>query len=544
MTDTLASTMTVLMPREAGAEPAAAASVGQDALVPGTRLDEFEITRLLGAGGFGVVYLAFDTVLQRHVAIKEYLPAALAGRGEGVSVSMRSPAHAETFALGLESFFNEARLLASFDHPALVKVYRFWKANGTAYMVMPFYPGHTLKETRRRMTASPDEAWLRAVIEPLLGALEVLHRQGVYHRDIAPDNILLLPDGLPVLLDFGAARRVIGDRTQSLTVVLKPNFSPVEQFADVAGMRQGPWTDVYALGATMHFMLTGQAPTPAVMRVVRDAMPALSAQGGAQFPGVGTEFLATIDWSLALAPSDRPQCVATVRQALNGEVVPPPPSMRHASEPRLPDQAVDADRALLERANSDAVAAADPAAGIVPVSVRTVKHVAWVRLGRGTVAVLALTGLGVLGWSAQALGPSAAVPSSVTSTAKVPVSAVPPPAVAAPTGAPAQGPVPPTAVAVPISRPTAARAAAEVPSSALAPAVAQRRRAAETRPGRALQTADATPRSPKAACGDLNFFSLAMCVHRECQTRRWRDHPQCVEARLIEEERQRRMDQQ
>ena len=175
------------MPQEPAAQPGLTGPVDHDALLPGTRLDEFKIVRLLGAGGFGIVYLALDTVLLRQIAIKEYMPIALAGRGEGARVSMRSPAHAETFALGLESFFNEARLLASFDHPALVKVYRFWKANGTAYMVMPYYPGHTLKEARRGMSVPPDEAWLRAVVEPLLGALELLHSEGVYHRDIAPD---------------------------------------------------------------------------------------------------------------------------------------------------------------------------------------------------------------------------------------------------------------------------------------------------------------------------------------------------------------------
>ena len=189
---------------------------------------------------------------------------------------MRSPDLGEAFALGLESFFNEARLLACFDHPSLVKVYRCWKAHGTAYMAMQYYPGVTLKQARRGMVAAPDEAWLRAFIEPLLDVLELLHGQGVFHRDIAPDNILLLPDGRPVLLDFGSARRVIGDATQSLTAVLKPNFAPIEQYADMAGMRQGPWTDIYALGATVHFMLTGDAPAPAVLRAVRDAKPALA----------------------------------------------------------------------------------------------------------------------------------------------------------------------------------------------------------------------------------------------------------------------------
>ena len=298
-----------------------------------TRLDEFEIVRVLGAGGFGIVYLALDTVLQRRVAIKEYMPTALAGRRAGAMVSVRSPTQADTFALGLESFFNEARMLASFDHPSLVKVHRFWKANGTAYMVMPYYPGQTLKEARLGMRDAPDGRWLLALVEPLLGALEVLHRDGVYHRDISPDNILLLPDGRPVLLDFGSARRVVGDNTQSLTAILKPNFAPVEQYADQADMRQGPWTDLYALGATVHYMLTGLAPSPAVLRAVRDGLPALSAlsgEGGVPYPDVPMRFLATIDWTLALAPDDRPQSVAFVRQGFNGDVVPPPPSARHA----------------------------------------------------------------------------------------------------------------------------------------------------------------------------------------------------------------------
>ena len=252
MSDTLASTKTLPQPAQAAGRLALRAPVEHDALVPGTRLDEFEIVRVLGAGGFGIVYLALDHELERQVAIKEYLPSALAGRSGGAAVAMRSAAAAETFALGLESFFNEARLLACFDHPSLVKVHRCLKAHGTAYMVMQFYPGITLKQARRGMVAAPDGAWLRAFVEPLLDVLELLHAEGVFHRDIAPDNILMLPDGRPVLLDFGSARRIVGDATQSLTAVLKPNFAPIEQYADVTGMRQGPWTDLYALGATVH----------------------------------------------------------------------------------------------------------------------------------------------------------------------------------------------------------------------------------------------------------------------------------------------------
>ena len=305
-----------------------------DALSPGARLDEFEIVRVLGTGGFGIVYLARDHVLLRDVAIKEYMPAALAGRGEGVTVSLRSPGFADTFAKGLESFLSEARLLASFDHRSLVKVHRFWRSNATAYMAMQYYSGQTLKDARLHMTSAPDEAWLDAFIQALLGVLELLHGQGVYHRDISPDNILLLDDGRPVLLDFGSARRVMADSPQSFTAHLKPQFAPLEQYAEESGgMRQGPWTDLYALGATLYFVLTGRAPTPSVVRAVRDVLPTLASQAGTTIPSVRASLLATIDWTLALAPEQRPQSVLWVRRALSGDIAPPPPSPRQLGVP-------------------------------------------------------------------------------------------------------------------------------------------------------------------------------------------------------------------
>ncbi len=208
-------------------------------------------------------------------------------------------------------------------------MHRFWEGNGTAYMAMQYYPGQTLKDTRLRMLAAPDEAWLRGFVESLLGALDLLHRGGVFHRDISPDNILILDDGQPVLLDFGSARRVIGDSTHSLTALLKPHFAPIEQYADEAAMPQGPWTDLYALGATLHFVITGRAPTPSVLRAVRDVLPALSASAATAFPAIAPTLLATIDWSLALAPDERPQSVLAFRRALAGEIAVPRPSQRH-----------------------------------------------------------------------------------------------------------------------------------------------------------------------------------------------------------------------
>ena len=297
------------------------------ALPPGTRLGEFELLSLLGVGGFGIVYLAFDHALEREVAVKEYMPASLAGRTETMHVSVRSQSDAETFALGLKSFVNEARLLARFDHPSLLKVLRFWEANGTAYMAMPVMRGHTLKEARAAMTVAPDEAWLRAVLDPLLGAIERLHSEGVYHRDIAPDNIQIEPGGRPVLLDFGAARRVISDKSQTLTAILKPAYAPIEQYAEAGSVKQGPWTDLYALGATLHYMLLGRPPPPATARAVHDDASALGVDACA---GCSDEFLRTIDWMLAPRPIDRPQSVAQLREVLDGRT---PPPVRRAVEP-------------------------------------------------------------------------------------------------------------------------------------------------------------------------------------------------------------------
>ena len=216
-----------------------------------TRLRDYELTSLVGEGGFGIVYSAWDHSLQRRVAIKEYMPASIASRVAGSSaIVVKSERHADTFKAGLKSFVNEARLLARFDHPSLVKVYRFWEEHGTAYMVMPFYEGPTLKAALDALGRPPSEAELRAWLRPLLDALAVIHAAQCYHRDIAPDNILLTPAG-PLLLDFGAARRVIGDMTHALTVVLKPGYAPIEQYGDVATMAQGAWTDLYALACVI-----------------------------------------------------------------------------------------------------------------------------------------------------------------------------------------------------------------------------------------------------------------------------------------------------
>ncbi|CAG1015135.1 Serine/threonine-protein kinase D [Burkholderiaceae bacterium] len=283
-------------------------------LPDGTVLHEFTLERVLGVGGFGIVYLARDSQLQRTVALKEYMPSSLASRPTGLSVAVRSERHRETFELGRRSFVNEARLLASFDHPSLVKVYRFWEQNDTAYMVMPYYEGPTLKNWLKQQREPPDEAWFKRLLAPLLDALELIHADRCYHRDIAPDNIILLgTQHRPVLLDFGAARRVIGDATQALTTILKPGYAPIEQYAEVPSMKQGAWTDVYALSAVLYAALTGRPPMTAVGRMMNDEMVPVSSTAAGRY---SKEFLKAIDAGLALRPEHRPQSIGDLRELL------------------------------------------------------------------------------------------------------------------------------------------------------------------------------------------------------------------------------------
>ncbi|MBX9833761.1 MAG: serine/threonine protein kinase [Burkholderiaceae bacterium] len=313
--------------------PAPASGVSHvDALPPGTRLAEFEILSLLGVGGFGMVYKAFDHSLHRAVAIKEYMPSALAGRAQGQSLWVRSSSDQQTFQTGLASFVNEARLLAQFDHPSLVKVFRFWEANNTAYMVMPLYVGITFKQARAQMRTPPPEVWLRKLLWTVLGALRVLHDGKTLHRDISPDNIFLQDNGPPVLLDLGAARHAINDQDRKHTAVLKVNYAPIEQYSDGdEELRQGPWSDLYSLAAVVHGCLCNDTPLPATLRSIRDRMvsfPRVAKTVKRQF-GVeySAPFVAAIAQSLSLRPEDRPQSIDAFLQAM--EMTSPPDGVQH-----------------------------------------------------------------------------------------------------------------------------------------------------------------------------------------------------------------------
>ena len=294
----------------------------------GTILGDFKITGIVGEGGFGIVYLAYEAALDRTVAIKEYLPSSIAGRTGNQSVMVRSQLNTNAFTTGLKNFLREAQLLARFSHPAMVEVHRVWEQNSTAYMAMRYYDGKTLRELRQGST-HVDELYIRRLVEPILDALSLLHAQNVIHRDVSPDNILMRGNGAPVLLDLGAARLVIGGMTQALTTILKPGYAPIEQYVDDGTMRQGPWTDVYGLGAVLYYLLTGVAPPQAVARMITDPLRDTLASK-VKIP-VAPYFLDALAKALAVRPDDRYQSVDELRDGLQwNEPLPMEPRTTYA----------------------------------------------------------------------------------------------------------------------------------------------------------------------------------------------------------------------
>jgi len=280
-------------------------------LPPGFRLHEYRIDAILGQGGFGIAYAATDVNLNVSVVVKEYLPDGFAYRAEDYTVSARTDEDQDFYQSGLDSFLVEARTLATFRHPNIVRVGRFFEANRTAYMVLEFERGESLKRWREKRGFVPENAIVE-LFAPLLDGLGAVHQAGYLHRDIKPDNIYVRDeDGSLVLLDFGSARRTTNDKQDAGTVVT-PGYGPIEQYA--GGGRQGPWTDIYALGATLFWLVSGKKPLDAPARLADpDPQPRVEELCRGRY---SPEFLRAIDWALRMHPGNRPQDVAQLRSAL------------------------------------------------------------------------------------------------------------------------------------------------------------------------------------------------------------------------------------
>lgn len=310
------------------------ASFAHRPLSEGVRIAEYEIDGVLGQGGFGITYRAIDRHLDRQVAIKEFFPVELACRDRKGAVVCAIASDEATFASRLDAFLAEARTLARFDHPNIVRVLSVFQAHGTAYIVMEYERGQSLSQLYE--AGGIDEQALRAIALLLADGLQDLHRADFIHRDIKPENIYVRDDGSPILLDFGAARRAVGLSPSSMTCMVSPGYTPFEQFAEARdGYPQGAWTDIYALSATLYHGVCGHKPANANARAAAlfgdkpDPLRPASEQATA---GYSVSFLRAIDAGLAFNPSDRPQSLSEWCRLLRGAA--PQTTQRCAREPQ------------------------------------------------------------------------------------------------------------------------------------------------------------------------------------------------------------------
>lgn len=279
-------------------------------LPPGFRLDRYRIERQLSLGGFSIVYLAYDAD-ETPVAIKEYLPNALALRSEG-AVPVVGEEHLAAFRHGMKCFFEEGRSLAHLNHPNVVRVLNFFRANETVYMVMQYERGRTLHEHIRKCRGEIGEAFVRSVFSRLLNGLREVHTQKLLHLDIKPANIYLRNDGTPVLLDFGAARQALENEGPRLRPMYTPGFAAPEQYE--APDQLGPWTDIYAVGASIYATLGSAVPAPAKARLLKDELVPAGKRWAGKY---SKQLLETVDWCLKLDYLERPLSVFALQKALS-----------------------------------------------------------------------------------------------------------------------------------------------------------------------------------------------------------------------------------
>lgn len=283
------------------------------ALPAGTKIDEYILEQVLGGGGFSVVYLGRSQRSTQQVVIKEYMPTSLAARAPDQSVIPKDEKNTDRFTHGRRLFFQEASTLTTLKHPNIVNVINFFRANGTVYMVMEYEEGVNLQAYIKKHKGNLSEPFIKAVFLPLLDGVKMIHSQGLLHLDIKPGNIHLRAGANPLLLDFGAVHEIMQTRQFQPNQVVTPGFSPIEQL-DPGGY-VGPWTDLYAMGATMRACLEGAAPPPSPQRREKDTMkPAANAFKKRYSPAL----LEAIDWAMEVDPLLRPQTVDQLIDAING----------------------------------------------------------------------------------------------------------------------------------------------------------------------------------------------------------------------------------
>ena len=296
----------------------------RDSLPPGTILDCYRIIKLIGSGGFSLIYLAEDEDTHDEVAIKEYLPKRFGKREGRAPVSVLTPEKRASFERGRRLFYQEANILARLDHENIVRVRNCFLANNTAYLVMDYEPGKNLGRYIKKRQGGLSTNFLLTVFPPLLDALDAIHATHNLHLDIKPSNVHLRPGGNPLLLDFGAVYHLddVGDKKAQ---VITPGFSPVEQY--YASSKVGPWTDVYAIGASIRACIEGKPPPSAVERHAQDTLEPSVDLFSKRYP---RHVLEAVDWAMRIDAEKRPQSALEMRQALLGEI----PTPQHVYEGR------------------------------------------------------------------------------------------------------------------------------------------------------------------------------------------------------------------
>jgi hypothetical protein len=449
--------------------------LASEALPPGTNLGGFRVVEVLGRGSSSIVYLALDSSLQRQVAIKEYLPTDLAERGEGsLLVSLKRGADEARLAQGVSTFLQRAKLLARQDHPALPRVHGFWEENQTAYMTMAYCEGQSLADVLAEMLDPPDEAWLRALLTPLLGALELLHAAQCTHGGISADNILVQADGSPVLLGLGAAKR--------------PGNHPSRP--------AGPWTDLNALARVVHLAIGGEAEDDVARGAVDHRRPSFvdtALDLHARYPRLNysAAFLACVDAALSDNPRRRINNVAEFRRRLN--LV--PTGQKRGSTP----SETTARPSLTEPIAPMPSMMTQPARG---------RQLWAVALG---LAVLAAAGGW---WRAQT---HAAPPPIARVSESPPARTIEPASAAMPTSSAVQE--------LPVALPASAEIAtiAATSTSKAEPVPEGKRTQAKAAP--------AEPNNPRAVCGQRTNFSLYYCMQTQCKRPQFLQHQQCQDLR-------------
>jgi eukaryotic-like serine/threonine-protein kinase len=290
-------------------------------LPEGLEIAGYRIVKKIASGGFSIVYLAYDAE-GNAVAIKEYLPSALALRQPGELAPVIAKANLPVFRIGLKCFFEEGRALARISHPNVVRVLNFFRANETVYMVMAYESGHSLQEQIQRQRAKGSrlgEPFIRQIFLQVVKGLREVHASKLLHLDLKPANIYLRTDGTPMLLDFGAARQTVNNDLPMLTPMYTPGFAPPELYVKTEPL--GPWTDIYSIGAAMFACMVGSPPQPADQRRKEDKM----AEHFAKLDGRYTpELVALVRRALATDPLARPQSLFEIQKVLQMPLPQPP----------------------------------------------------------------------------------------------------------------------------------------------------------------------------------------------------------------------------